>query len=349
MKPPRIPRHARRLLRAARSKAGLTLLVVLVVSLVYVHQRWQRDADVLLHVSYDASRSYFEAIDRTWSGQHPDIRLRHLHAGSVQQSRAMVRGLKADVVSFASAAEIQSISNEIGCIQQDWAEYFPFGGSPYTSTIVFVVRPGNPKNIRDWADLARSDVRLAAPSPRVSGAGRYAWLAAGYFAPRAEGIEGFNAAALYQDAWLIEQGAHQALDVFMRERRADVFLTWENEALQMRQRFGDRAWEVVYPSHSLLAEPVVAIVTCHAVRRGTHQRALDYLNFLYSEKGQKIAEEQGLRARIPSGQVQWSDIELITVDAAFGSWAEAWRDHFAPNGSFERYLLIRRAQRGGSE
>ena len=345
-----------------RTILGILLVAILIVFLYAVLHPF-RERQTLLVVSYDATREYFADINRAYSAEagEPDKALVVMsHDGSVQQAQNVARGLVADVVNFASAADIEAVMQRLGEIDPGWRDQFPYRGSPFRSTIVFLVRKGNPLGIRDWDDLFDREIRIASPHPHVSGAGRFAYLAALAIASerqteagraqagdkRAAGLELLS---LYTRTDLIRLGARQALDVFRRESRADVFFTWESEALRL-VRAEDPGLDMVAPASSILAEPVVALLEDHVEIRGTRQLAIQYLDFLFSREGQAIAARNGLRPRLEGYAADsFPEIRLISLDEAFPPGDQVWREHFAPGGSFEELLRLLAGRRGGVE
>ena len=244
-----------------------------------------------------------------------------------------------------------------GCIHSDWKAQFPHGSSPFTSTIVMVVRSGNPRQVDDWTSLWGSNIQVTVPSPASSGAGRYAYLT--LWADALGRTDGDPVAArswvrdLFQRVRLLELGAHQAFEVFRRSPGGDVFLTWESEALRITGEAYPGAFEIVYPATSLLAEPVVAMMDCLVDHRGSRALAQAYLEFQFSDEGQAIAARAGLRPRLEgaaeSQGISFAEIDLQTVEEVFGDWSVTWNAHFGPGGSFEHILRLRAAATGGVE
>ena len=346
---------------ARRRSVAWVLLVALLVILAWVVFHPFRPQDALLVVSYDVTREYFSAIrDGYQANQAPEEQTRILfsHAGSVRQASNVARGLEADVISLASASDLDlATGNRFGA-DPDWPERFPNSSSPYTSTIVFLVRKGNPRGIRDWNDLFDQDVRVVSPDPAVSGAGRYAYLAATVQAGRRHSTAGDvepsspaweDLVSLYRRVDFIEFGARQALEVFRRRARGDVFLTWESEALRLKWA-GDPDLEMVIPSSSIQARPVVAVVGRHVDARGTRDRAVALINFLFSPEGQAIAARHGFRPRDPGVDVSgFPQLELFNVEDVFGERQAAWEKHFGDGGIYRVLLRDRLARRGGVE
>jgi sulfate transport system substrate-binding protein len=342
-------------LELARRHAALWLAAVLLVAgSCWWLYRPLRGEQALLVVAYDASREYLEAIGAAL----PDgaARLSALHAGSVQQAESLAHGLVADVVLLASPVEMDEVARRTNCLGAGWRERQPNGSSPAYSTIVLVVKRGNPLGIADWEDLYRRDVRTVLPDPRASGAGRYAYLALMADALGRHADQRTAAARvreLMMRARLIRLGAHAAFDVFDRERRGDVLLTWESEALRITREARPGAYEVVYPARSVLAEPVVAVLASMTERRGSAAAARAFVEFLFSREGQEIAARAGLRPRSAEALAALAQpfvvIELVPVEAVFGDWQRAWRDHLGPEGTFAYAMELRAARAGGAE
>ncbi|MGC9451285.1 MAG: sulfate ABC transporter substrate-binding protein [Oceanipulchritudo sp.] len=318
-----------------------------------------RGADDLLLVGYDSSRDYITEASRVYLETHPEGggRIQAHHAGSVQQAENLARGLAADIVFLASRAEMETVESRTGCLDPDWAEAFPDGSSPVYSTIVMLVRKGNPRGISQWEDIHRREVRAAMPDPRWSGAGRYAYLAllADSLSRHGKeaGIAEKEVRELMMRLDLVPLGAHAALDVFMRSAHQDVFLTWESEALRVTG-FGERSgYEIIHPAASILAKPVVAIMACQTGKRNTTDSAREFIAFLFSAEGQRIAVQHGLRPRNPAalagGHAAFACIELQDVERLFGNWEEVWDRHLGPEGSFAYAMKLRAAREGGFE
>jgi len=327
----------------SKNRAGLIVFgsIVLTVLGLFLTIRL-RSSDVLLNVSYDASHRFFHNLDHLYSKENPEIRIRSSHGGSVEQGGSVLRGLKVDVVTLASAAEIDAISKS-GLISPQWRTQFPHGSSPFSSTIIFLVRPGNPKNIMDWNDLIRKDVSVVIPSPKVSGAGRWAFLAAWNYSMEQKDDEAtaeLFVQQLYSRKPVVNKGARSALVAFVSQNEGDVLVTWENEAWYARERHGTGEVQIIYPSVSIVAEPAVAVVERFAEERNTTAQANDYLKFLFSEAGQKAALRNYLRPRDPNLPL-WdstitSNTRLISIEDRFGSWENALNKHFSEGGTFDR-------------
>jgi sulfate/thiosulfate transport system substrate-binding protein len=307
-----------------------------------------RSEVVLLNVSYDPTRELYrqfnEAFARHWaarsSGQR--VTVKQSHGGSGGQARAVIDGLEADVVTLALAYDVDAIANA-GLIQERWISQLPHNSAPYTSTIVFLVRKGNPKGIRDWDDLVRAGTSVITPNPKISGGARWNYLAAWQFARSRAGGDDRVAqdfvARLYGNVPVLDSGARGSTTTFMERGIGDVLLTWENEAhLALAESHGKV--EIVVPSMSILAEPSVALVDKVVDRRGTRDVARAYLEFLYAPEGQEIAAKNHYRPRDPEIAAKYASsfasVKLFTIDEALGGWQHAQKTHFADGGIFDR-------------
>lgn len=326
----------------------------------------------LLNVSYDPTRELYRefnaAFARHWkqtTGQ--SVTIQQSHGGSGSQSRSVIDGLPADVVTLALAYDVDAIAEHAGLLPKDWQKRLPHNSAPYTSTIVFLVRKGNPKNIRNWDDLARQGVEVITPNPKTSGVARWNYLAIWGFALRRELGEGWIAkladpaagaavdaarkkaqtfvAAVYHNVPVLDSGARGATNTFIQRRLGDVLLNWENEALLGSREFDAAGVEVVVPPLSILAEPTVALVDKNVDRKGTRRVAQAYLEYLYSTEGQNLAGKHGYRPIEPAAQAKYRDrfpqLELFTIGEVFGGWSEANRVHFADGGTFDQIYQSR--------
>ncbi|TVQ36612.1 MAG: sulfate ABC transporter substrate-binding protein [Wenzhouxiangella sp.] len=320
------------------------------------------DADVtLLNVSYDPTREFYLDINprfaEHWQQQHGQrILVRQSHGGSGSQARAVIDGLEADVVTLALGFDIDAIHQRSGLVRADWNEQLPDNSAPYTSTIVFLVRKGNPLNIQDWDDLIRPGVQVITPNPKTSGGARWNYLAAwGYAllnAPDDLDDEGREAYAreftrqVYANVPILDRAARAATNTFVQRRLGDVFLSWENEALLAIRELGPDEVEVVMPSVSVLAEPSVAVVDGIVDRRGTRDVAEAYLRFLYTDEAQQLAARHYFRPRnqvvLDAFSEQFPPIDLFSVEELLGSWAEIQRIHFDDGGVFDSFYRDRR-------
>ena len=335
-----------RLLRRARARAAELTVVALLGAAVWALFVYPfRREDVLLHVAYEGTRDYFEAINVHFSA-------RGSYAGSIRQLDAVARGLVADSICLATAYELDQLVRD-GRVAADWREQWPHRASPFATTIVFVVKAGNPKAIRDWADLGRPGVTFAVPSPRVSGAGVHAFLGVVQDARARLGEDPVAirqaVTAIYLRAHITELGAQQALAAFVRDRSVDAFLTWESEARRLLEAGPARRFEIIYPPRSILAEPVVAMLAAPSARGASERAARAYLDFLFSPEGQQIAAANHLRPRQSPLPSTFPALELRDVESTFGSWSAAWTEHFGENGTYAWIQRLRHARAGGVE
>ncbi|HLJ29672.1 MAG TPA: sulfate ABC transporter substrate-binding protein [Candidatus Angelobacter sp.] len=304
---------------------------------------------VLLNASYDPTRELYQEYNasfaRYWKAKTgQDIKIDQSHGGSGKQARAVIDGLKADVVTLALAYDIDAIGEKSGLVDKDWQSRFPSNSAPYTSTIVFLVRKDNPKGIHDWNDLVRAGVSVITPNPKISGGARWSYLAAWGYALRKNNNQEDKArqfvAQLYKNVPVLDSGARGATTTFVQRGIGDVLLAWENEAFLAVKEFGADKVEIVVPSVSVLAEPPVAVVRGVTERHGTTEVAREYLNHLYSEEGQEIAARHYYRPRLKSVVsryvAQFPKVELFTVDQVFGGWQRAQKTHFADGGVFDQ-------------
>ncbi len=302
----------------------------------------------LLNVSYDPTRELYvdinEAFARYWKKKTgEDIRINQSHGGSGRQARAVIDGLAADVVTLALAGDIDAIANQGKLLPVNWEERLPDNSAPYTSTIVFLVRKGNPKGIRDWGDLAKPGVSVVTPNPRTSGGARWNYLGAWAWARRQP--EGNEATAkdflrkLFENVPVLDTGARGSLTTFAQRGIGDVFISWENEAFLAVKELGPDKFQIVVPSVSILAEPPVAVVDKVVLRRGTRAVAEEYLKFLYTPQGQEIVARNYYRPRDPQVAAKHAELfqklELVTIQD-FGGWAKAQKEHFAERAIFDQ-------------
>ncbi|HEV7802903.1 MAG TPA: sulfate ABC transporter substrate-binding protein [Burkholderiales bacterium] len=306
-------------------------------------------ADVsLLNVSYDPTRELYQSFNaafaRHWAATTRDkVTVRQSHGGSGKQARSVIDGLGADVVTLALAYDIDEIAEKAKLISPEWQKRLPNNSSPYTSTIVFVVRKGNPKGIKDWDDLVKPGVSVITPNPKTSGGARWNYLAAWGYAERKLGdaakAKDF-VARLFKNVAVLDSGARGATTTFAERGVGDVLIAWENEALLAAREFGPGKVEIVAPSVSILAEPPVAVVDKVVDKRGTRKIAEAYLQYLYSDEGQEIAARQFYRPRLEKVAQKYASqfpkLNLFTVDQAFGGWTKAQKTHFADGGMFDQ-------------
>ena len=305
----------------------------------------------LLNVSYDPTRElykeYNDAFAKHWKAETgEDITIQQSHGGSGKQARGVIDGLEADVVTRALESDINAIVEKTGKIAKDWRQRLPNNSSPYTSTIVFLVRKGNPKGIHNWGDLVKGDVQIVTPNPKTSGGARWNYLAAWAWANQEFGgdqdkIKAYIA-ELYKRAPVLDTGARGSLTTFAQRQIGDVLLAWENEAYLAGAEFGADSFDIVAPPISILAEPPVAVVDGNVDAKGTRKQAEAYLNYLYSEEGQNIAAKHFYRPSKrevvkPELLQQLPDIKLVTIDdPIFGGWAKAQPEHFGDGGVFDQ-------------
>ena len=302
----------------------------------------------LLNVSYDPTRELYQEFNAAFAAQWKaksgeDLTVRQSHGGSGKQARAVIDGLDADVVTLALAYDIDAIAAH-GLLPADWQRRLPHASSPYTSTIVFLVRKGNPKGLRDWKDLVRPGIEVVTPNPKTSGGARWNYLAAWGYALRQPGGNETSArefvARLYQNVKVLDSGARGATTTFVERGIGDVLIAWENEAYLAVKELGPDKVEIVTPSVSILAEPPVAIVDKVVDRHGTRKLATAYLEYLYSPQGQEIAAKNYYRPRDAKVAARYAGtfapVKLFTVDEVFGGWQKAQKLHFADGGVFDQ-------------
>lgn len=303
----------------------------------------------LLNVSYDPTRELYEDYDKAFArywkqktGQ--DVSIRQSHGGSGKQARTVIDGLPADVVTLALAYDIDALATQGKLLPANWQTRLPDNSSPYTSTIVFLVRKGNPKGIKDWGDLARPGVSVITPNPKTSGGARWNYLAAWAWALRQPGGSPATAEAflgkVYKNVPVLDTGARGSLTTFAQRGIGDVLVSWENEAFLATRDLGKDQFQIVVPSVSILAEPPVAVVDKVAIRRGTADVARAYLEYLYSKPGQEIIAKHYYRPRDPEVAARYAGVfpkipTLVTI-ADFGGWQKAQATHFADGGTFDR-------------
>ena len=315
----------------------------------------QRSAVTLLNVSYDPTRElyvdYNAAFAKYWkakSGQ--DVTIKQSHGGSGKQARSVIDGIDADVVTLALAGDVDALHKKGGLIPADWQKRLKQNSSPYTSTIVFLVRKGNPKNIKDWDDLIKPGVAVITPNPKTSGGARWNYLAAWEFAKRKYGNKNDSGPKakdfvekLYKNVPVLDTGARGSTITFVQRNVGDVLLAWENEAFLALKEFGSDKFQLVVPSVSMLAEPSVTLVDKNVDKKGTREVASAYLEYLYSDEGQDIVGKNYYRPTGEKAKVKYASqfptLALVTIDQAFGGWAKADADHFADGASFDQIYL----------
>lgn len=302
----------------------------------------------LTNVSYDPTRELYEAINpafaKEWQAKTgKTVTFKMSHGGSGKQSRSIIDGLEADVATLALAHDIDAIAEKGKLLPADWQKALPDNASPYTSTIVFLVRKGNPKGIKDWGDLARPGVQVITPNPKTSGGARWNFLAAWAYGRKAGGSD---AAAeqfvgqLFRNVPVLDSGARGSTTTFVERGIGDVLLSWENEAFLAEKEMGAGKFEIVNPSISILAEPPVAVITENAKKHGTTEVAEAYLRFLYTPQAQTAIARNFYRPRDPNVAAQFRnqfpDIPMVTIDKDFGGWAKAQKVFFDDGGVFDR-------------
>ena len=304
----------------------------------------------LLNVSYDPTRELYQAFNPAfaayWLEQTGErVAFTQSHGGSGSQARSLIDGLQADVATLALAYDIDAVAERTGKIAADWEQQLPANSAPYTSTIVFLVRKGNPKNIQDWDDLIRPDVGVITPNPKSSGGARWNYLAAwGHALKQYQGNEQQTRdfiQTLYKNVIVLDSGARGSTTTFVQRGIGDVLISWENEAFLALNELGPNELEIVVPSVSILAEPPVAVVTGNTERKGQTDLAHAYLEYLYSEVGQTIVARHYYRPRYPeladpADVARLPALDLFTVREVFGSWAEAQATHFSDGGVFDQ-------------
>jgi sulfate transport system substrate-binding protein len=303
----------------------------------------------LLNVSYDPTRELYKeynaAFVKHWKQQSgQDVTIKQSHGGSSKQARLVIDGIKADVVTLALAYDIDVIAETNGSLAANWQKRLPDNASPYTSTVVFLVRKGNPKGIKDWGDLVKPGVQVITPDPKTSGGARWNYLAAWAWALQQNNNDPAKARAyvaeLFKHVPVLDTGARAATTTFVKNQIGDVLLAWENEAFLAINEMGTDKLEIVVPSLSILAEPPVAAVDKVVDKKGTRAVAEAYLQYLYSAEGQEIAAKNFYRPRdtavLAKYESTFPKLKLITVDEVFGGWAKAQKEHFADGGVFDQ-------------
>jgi sulfate/thiosulfate-binding protein len=310
-------------------------------------------ADVtLLNVSYDPTRELYEDFNKSfaadWKAKTGEtVTIKQSHGGSGAQARKVIDGLDADVTTLALAYDIDEIANVSKTIVPDWQKRLPHNASPYTSTIVFLVRKGNPKHIKDWNDLPRKGIEIVTPNPKTSGGARWNYLAAWAYALKQPGGNDAKAKdfvkSIYANVKVLDSGARGATTTFVERGIGDVLLAWENEAYLAVKELGPDKFDIVTPSLSILTEPPVSVVDKVVDRRGTRKLAEAYLKYLYTPVGQEIAAKNYYRPIDPTiakkYESQFSKVNLVTIDEVFGGWQKAQKTHFADGGVFDQISI----------
>jgi sulfate transport system substrate-binding protein len=329
--------------------AGLGLLLAGLMVAFSIQSRAQGGEVSILNVSYDPTRELYQdfnqAFAKYWKAKTGQtVTIEQSHGGSSKQARAVIDGLQADIVTLALAYDIDAISQNAGLLPVDWQKRLPQNSTPYTSTIVFLVRKGNPKHIKDWDDLVKPGISVITPNPKTSGGARWNYLAAWAYALKQPG--GNEQAAqdfvkrLYKNVPVLDSGARGSTTTFVQREIGDVLIAWENEAFLSIKELGPDKVEIVVPSQSILAEPPVAIVDKVVDKKGTRAVAQAYLEYLYTPEGQEIAAKNYYRPRLESVAKKYAstfpDIKLVTIDEVFGGWQKAQKTHFADGGVFDQ-------------
>jgi sulfate/thiosulfate-binding protein len=334
------------MLKSRRKTAGWALAIAVTTGLANGGARAETS---LLNVSYDPTREFYEAYNEAFAAHWKketgeDVTIESSHGGSGKQARAVIDGLEADVVTLALAYDIDQIAEQGGLIAPDWQKRLPHNSSPYTSTIVFLVRKGNPKGIHDWPDLVKDGVQVITPNPKTSGGARWNYLAAWGHALKQQGGDEAKArefvGKLFKNVPVLDTGARGSTTTFVQRGMGDVLLAWENEALLAIKELGEGQVEIVVPSLSILAEPPVAVVDEVVDDKGTRKQAEAYLNYLYSPEGQELAAQHFYRPTDPkvaaAHEKDFPKVATFTIGELFGSWKEAQQKHFSDGGVFDQ-------------
>ena len=324
-------------------------LSTLTLALLALSVSFASAARDLLNVSYDPTRELYTefnpAFVKYWKAKTGEsVSIKQSHGGSGKQARSVIDGLKADVVTLALAGDVEALRVNGGLIPENWASRLPDNSAPYTSTIVFLVRKGNPKGIKDWSDLIKPDLKVITPNPKTSGGARWNYLAAWAYADKAFGRDEAKVlefiSKLYKNVPVLDSGARGSTTTFIQREIGDALLAWENEAFLALKEFGADKFQIVTPPQSILAEPSVSVVDKNVEDKKTQDLAEAYLKYLYSEEGQDIIGKNFYRPRsekaLAKYGAQFPKLELVTIDAAFGGWTKAQRVHFADGGTFDQ-------------
>ncbi|MBU1316873.1 MAG: thiosulfate ABC transporter substrate-binding protein CysP [Alphaproteobacteria bacterium] len=319
------------------------LLLGTAVAALFAAPAFAQSPTTLLNASYDIAREIFAAENEAFIKAHPGVTIDQSHAGTSKQARAIVEGLEADVVTFNQVTDIEVLVKQ-GFVSDDWQQDFPNAASPFYSFPSFLVREGNPKNIKDWNDLARDDVQVIFPNPKTSGNARYTYLAAVAYAKEAfngdeEQVEEF-VAKIFDNVPVFDTGGRAATTTFVERELGDVIVTFEAETRAIAKQYGEDKFDTLVPSVSLLAEFPVAVVDKVVDKRGSRDLAKTYLDFLYTEEGQRIAAEFGHRVHNETVSAEFKDqfpeIRLVNVDDVFGGWDKIQEEHFASGGTLDK-------------
>ena len=351
----KIKEHVKKSLAGLRQSKKVALAII-VVTIVLASCGVQSQGEgsekpiTLINVSYDPTRDLFQEYNSAfadyWKGKTgEDVVVRQSHGGTGKQARSVMDGLEADVVTLALAYDIDAINKYKEILNKDWQTVLPYNSTPFTSTIVFLVRKGNPLNIRDWDDLTRPEVAVITSNPKISGGARWNYLAAWGYALRKNDNDAGKARqfvqAIYNNAPMLDSGARDSLTTFIERGQGDVMISWENEALLVTEKISNKGdYEIIVPSISILAEPPVAVVDSVVDKKGTRAVAEAYLEYLYSEEGQEIAAKNFYRPRneVVAKRYAWqfAKMDLFTIDEVFGGWQKAQKEHFADGGVFDQ-------------
>ena len=333
---------------------ALISAVLLTISVAFTATTTQAADRDFLNVSYDATREFYDEFNQSFGAYWKQrtgntVKFKQSHGGSGKQARSVVDGLKGDVVTLALANDIEEIVKS-GQIQSGWQKEFPNNSAPYTSTIVFMVRKGNPKQIKDWSDLTKPGVQIITPNPKTGGLPRWVYLSAwGYALKQPNGSDAKAqdfVGKLYRNVKVMDSAARASMTTFAERGIGDVLLTWENEALVTQKTLGKNKFDIIYPSISILTEPSVAIVDRTVEKNGNKWLAKGYINYLYSPLGQEMAAKHFYRPRNPQVLAQYSaqfpKIKTFTIDEVFGGWAKAQKTHFVNGAIFDQIYNARK-------
>ena len=331
-----------------KKKRLITLALAVLSTLLFMTSASAKDI-TLLNVSYDPTRELYTefnaAFAKHWKEKTGDtLTIKQSHGGSGKQARSVMDGLDADVVTLALGYDIDALADKVRAVPKDWQKRLPHNSSPYTSTIVFLVRKGNPKGIKDWGDLIKPGVTIVTPNPKTSGGARWNYLAAWAWASKHNGGDAAKAIEylrkLFKNVPVLDTGARGATTTFVQRGIGDVFISWENEAFLAVKEHGGDKFEIINPSLSILAEPPVTWVDRVVKKRGTEAVAKAYLEFLYTPEGQTIAAKNYYRPQLPEVaekfKSQFPPLQLVTIEEAFGGWTKAQATHFAEGGIFDQ-------------
>ena len=327
-----------------KTKIVLSSLLALVIAASASARKFE-----LLNVSYDPTRELYVEFNKAFAAHYKaqtgdDVTIKQSHGGSGKQARAVIDGLAADVVTLALAGDVDALEKIAKLIPANWQDRLPHNSAPYTSTIVFLVRTGNPQKIKDWDDLTRAGVSVITPNPKTSGGAQWNYLAAWEYARRKYGGDEKAkefVAKIYKNVPVLDSGARGSTTTFVQRGIGEVFISWENEAFLALKEFGKDQFQIIVPSLSILAEPTVAVVDKVVKKKRTEAVAMAYLEYLYSEEGQDIAGRHYYRPAVSeAAKAKYADtfpkVELFTITDAFGGWTKAKKDHFSDGGTFDQ-------------